>query len=88
MDIGKGLMTTPILTLVIYCYLHPPSATAHVRHTCTHTQNQREEICESELGAGGRIRSRVGRVVMYLAHYLQDQTHFPSLLLYLTSQSW
>lgn len=67
MDIGKGLMTT--LTFTIWCYLHPPSATAHARHTCTYTQNQH---------IGGRLRSCVGQVVMYLAHYLQDQDDFPS----------
>lgn len=57
MDIGIGLLATP--TLAICCYLHPPSVTAHFRHTHTH-KIKGEGTSKSSLSVGGRIRSCVG----------------------------
>lgn len=78
LKLGLGYWQPPTLNLDLCCCLHPPHVTAH---THTYTQNwRRRDLLE-------HIRCLRETQDSLATPYLQDQVHFTSILLFLTSRS-
>lgn len=81
MDFRTGLIITTVI-LTICHHLYPPPMTP--THTHTHTQSKEEGICKSRLA----VFHELYWTGCHATPYLQNQEHFPFMLLFLTSQSW